>query len=146
MPVIRPTGFSPTVIRHAESRRTQTPNALMTTLASPAQGGSAQVVWRVDMQPGQVGPRHGIDTEQVWTVLEGGASIDIGGLPLSIGPGDTVVIPADVPRQIRADAMTGFAAIVVAPAGTRAYRVGDASDAAEHAVPDSDKLVPAWVV
>ena len=62
------------VIRHADSRRTETPNAVMTTLASPSQGGAGQAVWRVDMRPGQAGPRHVIDTEQVWTVLAGCAA------------------------------------------------------------------------
>ena len=40
------------VIRHADSRRTETPTAVMTTLASPSQGGAGQAVWRVDMRPG----------------------------------------------------------------------------------------------
>jgi len=96
-------------------------------------------------RPGQAGQWHAIDTEQVWTVLDGGATVDPGGQPLSVGPGDTLVIPADVPRQVRADPADGFAAIVVAPAGTRAYRVTDAT-AAERAVRDGGKLAPAWVV
>ena len=32
-------------------------------------------VWRVDMRPGQAGPAHGFDVEQVWTVLDGGATL-----------------------------------------------------------------------
>lgn len=135
-----------TVIRHAESRRTETPNAVMTTLASPTQGGSAQAVWRVDMGPDQVGPPHAIDAEQVWTVLDGGATVDLGGEKLTVGPGDTLVIPADVPRRLGSDPVTGFAAIVVAPAGMRAYVVDDTRVSAHCAVPDGDKLLPAWVV
>jgi quercetin dioxygenase-like cupin family protein len=134
------------VIRHAESRRTETPNAVMTTLASPTQGGAGQAVWRVDMRPGQMGPLHGIDTEQVWTVLAGAATIELFDGTLTIAPGDTVVIPADVPRRVKADPAAGFVAIVVAPAGTRAYTLDDTKVAAKCAVPDGDKLVPAWVV
>ena len=134
------------VIRHADSRRTETPNAVMTTLASPTQGDAEQVVWRVDMRPGQAGTAHSMDTEQVWTVLEGGATVELDGDTLTIEPGDTLVMPADVPRRVSADPAAGFAAIVVAPAGTRAYTLGGIDVAPECAVPDGDKLVPAWVV
>jgi quercetin dioxygenase-like cupin family protein len=127
------------VIRHADSRRTETPNAVMTTLASPTQGAAGQLVWRVDMRAGQAGPRHAIDAEQVWTVLAGAASIELDGAPVTVGPGDTVVIPADVPRRITTDPAEGLAAIVVAPAGLRAYVLDDAGRA-------GDKVVPAWTV
>ncbi|OUC98014.1 cupin domain-containing protein [Streptosporangium minutum] len=135
-----------TVIRHAESRRTETANAVMTTLASPTQGGSGQAVWRVDMRPGQAGPLHAIDTEQVWTLLDGGATVELGGEKLAVGPGDTLVLPADVPRRLSADPATGLAAIVAAPAGMRAYVVDDTRVSADCAVPDGDKILPAWVV
>jgi quercetin dioxygenase-like cupin family protein len=133
------------VIRHAESRRTQTPAAVMTTLASPTQGGAGQAVWRVDMGPGQAGPLHAIDTEQVWTVLEGTATVELDGETISAGPGDTLILPADAPRQVRTGPAAGMAAIVVAPAGARAYPLGGATVPAHCAVADGDKLVPAWV-
>jgi quercetin dioxygenase-like cupin family protein len=122
-----------TYISHAETRRTETPNAVMTTLASPTQGGAGQAVWRVDMRAGAAGPPHAFDTEQVWTVLEGGATIELGGEPVARAPGDTVVLPAGVPRRVFADAGKGFTAIVAAPAG------GCAS------TPDGTRVVPAWI-
>ena len=134
------------VIRHADSRRTETPNAVMTTLASPTQGGAGHSVWRVDMRPGQSGPLHAIDTEQVWTVLDGGATVELDGQAHTVGPGDTLVMPADAPRRVSADPATGFAAIVVAPPGTRAYPLDGTRVSPTCAVPDGDKLVPAWVV
>jgi quercetin dioxygenase-like cupin family protein len=134
------------VIRRAETRRTETPNAVMTTLASPVQGGAGQAVWRVDMRPGQAGPLHAIDTEQVWTVLDGGAAVELDGQVLTVGPGDTLILPADAPRRVNADPAAGFSAIAVAPAGTRAYTLDGTRVAPGCAVPDGDKLVPAWVV
>ena len=134
------------VIRRAETRRTETPNAVMTTLASPIQGGAGQAVWRVDMRPGQAGPLHAIDPEQVWTVLDGGATVELDGQALTLGPGDTLILPADAPRRVSADPAAGFAAIAVAPAGTRAYTLDGTRVAPGCAVPDGDKLVPAWVV
>lgn len=134
----------PAVIGHADARRTVTPAATMTTLASPTQGGAAQPVWRVDMGPTVTGPTHAIDAQQVWTVLAGGATLEIDGGELAISVGDTIVIPADVRRRITAHG-AGLSAIVVAPAGMRAYAPGvDVSPTC--AVPDGDKLVPAWTV
>jgi quercetin dioxygenase-like cupin family protein len=133
------------VIRHAESRQTETPAAVMTTLASPTQGGAGQAVWRVDMQPGRSGPLHAIDTEQVWTVLAGRAIVELDGETFAVGPGDTLIMPADVPRRLSTGPESGFAAIAAAPAGTRAYPL-DATLVSPHcAIPDGDKLVPAWV-
>lgn len=122
------------VVRHAESRRTETPAALMTTLASPTLGGARRPVWRVDMRPGQEGPPHLIDTEQVWTVLHGSATIDIGGDAVVVAAGDTVVVPGAVPRRVVAGPDAGLAAIVVGEAGARAGLVDG-----------TDKGVPAWV-
>jgi quercetin dioxygenase-like cupin family protein len=133
------------VIRRADSRRTETPNAVMTTLASPAPGGAGHAVWRVDMRPGQAGPLHAIDTEQVWTVLDGSATVELDGETLTVGRGDTLILPADAPRRVSAGPVSGFAAIAVAPAGTRAYPLDGTRVLPACAVPDGDKLVPAWV-
>jgi quercetin dioxygenase-like cupin family protein len=122
-----------TVIRRADARRTQTPNAVMTTLASPTQGGAAQSLWRVDMTPGQSGPLHTFDAEQLWAVLAGGAVITLDGAAVSLEPGDTAVIPAEVPRQVTADGGDGLSAIVTAQAGARAAAAG------------ADPVVPPWI-
>jgi quercetin dioxygenase-like cupin family protein len=138
-----------TVIRRAESRRTHTPNAVMTTLASPTQGGAGQAVWRVDMDPDQSGPAHAWDAEQVWTVLDGSAVVDLGDEVLTLAAGDTLILPAGAPRQITAGPAS-LAAIVVAPAGSRAYTpdaaVAAAAVAGGCAVPDGQGLAPAWAV
>ena len=123
------------VIRHAESRRTETPNAVMTTLASPTLGGAGQALWRVDMQPGATGPLHTFDAEQLWTVVDGGATVELEGEKLIVMPGDTVVMPAAAPRRVCADPEVGFAAIVAASPGACA------------SAPDgTGKTVPAWTV
>jgi quercetin dioxygenase-like cupin family protein len=134
------------VIRNAHRRRTETPNAVMTTLASPTQGGTAMAVWRVDMKPGQAGPLHAIDAEQIWTVLEGGASVLLGTDTIEVGPGDTLVMAADRPRRITADKRVGVVAICAAPASMRAYPLDGSVVGAHIATPAGDKLVPAWVV
>jgi quercetin dioxygenase-like cupin family protein len=86
----------------ARARRTETPNALMTTLASPSQGPTERLsLWTAEMRAGQQGPLHAFDTEQVWHLLDGDAEITVDGTPLALGPGDTVVLPAGAERQVR---------------------------------------------
>jgi len=93
----------PSTVRAAEGRRTETPNATMTTLASPTLGPSAGLsLWRVEMEPGAVGPLHTFDREQLWTVLDGEVTITVEGASSDIAAGDTIVIPATTERQVHA--------------------------------------------
>jgi quercetin dioxygenase-like cupin family protein len=108
------------VVRRADARRSSTPNATTTTFASPTLGGAQVALWRVEMVPGASGPLHWFDVEQVWTVLTGSARIDLDGEPVVVGPGDTVVMPAQLPRQVHADPEAGFSAMVTAPGGALA--------------------------
>ncbi|GAA2106968.1 cupin domain-containing protein [Actinomadura alba] len=122
------------VIRTAEGRSTETPNAVMTTLASPTLGGTGQSLWRVDMRPGAQGPLHVFDTEQIWSVVGGAATVELDGETFGVGPGDTVVMPPAVQRQITADPLAGFAAVVTAAGNARA------------GLPDgTDRGVPPWI-
>jgi quercetin dioxygenase-like cupin family protein len=120
------------VIRHTETRRTETPNAVMTTFASPTLGETRTSVWRVEMNAGQRGPLHQFDAEQIWTWQQGSATVLLDGEPVELGAGDTIVIPAGVPRQISTDA--GFAALVAAPAEGR-VRVESSAD----------PILPEWI-
>jgi len=93
------------LVRAAQARRTQTPNARMTTLASPSQGLTAGLsMWLVEMRAGQQGPPHVFDTEQIWHLLKGEAEVTVGAGKLVLGPGDTVVLPAGPERQVSAPA------------------------------------------
>ena len=124
-----------TKIAHSDTRHTETPNASMTTLASPTQGGTGTLsLWRVTMRPGQSGPLHTFDVEQVWHVLEGAATIVVDTESITLAVGDTLVLPAGTPRQIRTD--SGAAFVVSGPATGRA------------ALPDGtgDPVAPAWIV
>lgn len=122
-----------TIVRRADARHTTTPNATMTTLASPTLGASRQALWRVEMAPGAVGPDHVMAGEQIWTVVGGGARVAVGGEPVELGPGDTLVLPAGVPRRIHADADQGLEAMVTGP--------GD--DTASG--PGREPVVPPWI-
>jgi quercetin dioxygenase-like cupin family protein len=92
-----------TPVHARQARKTETPNALMTTLASPSQGATAELsMWLVDMRAGQQGPLHVFDVEQIWHVLQGQAEIAVDAEHASLGPGDTLVLVAGVHRQVSA--------------------------------------------
>lgn len=121
------------VIRRADARRTTTPNATMTTLASPTQGETGLAVWRVDMAPGVSGPEHTFDVEQIWTVLDGRAEVELAGVRHAVAVGDTVAMPAEAVRRVHADPHAGFVALVAAPGGARAR------------VPGGEPVLPPWI-
>ncbi|MEV0717545.1 cupin domain-containing protein [Asanoa sp. NPDC050611] len=114
-----------TVIGYEQTRRFATPAGVMTTLASPTLGGATRPLWRVEMPAGGAGPTHTVDTEQIWTVLSGAATIRLGADEVRIGAGDTLVLAPDVERQVTADATDGLTAIVTSAAGSTAVAAGN---------------------
>ncbi|HWK25041.1 MAG TPA: hypothetical protein VNS09_00665 [Solirubrobacter sp.] len=74
----------------------RTPNAVMHTLAAPSTGTAELSVWTVDMEPGQAGPTHTVDHEQVWVILTGALRIN------GAAHTGTVTIPAGTERRIEA--------------------------------------------
>ncbi|MFC5064734.1 cupin domain-containing protein [Actinomycetospora atypica] len=121
-----------TVIHHQDARRTETPNAVMTTFASPTQGGSDQALWQVEMAADARGPVHDMDAEQVWTVVEGSGRVVVGDEEWALGVGDTAVLDAGTTRQIVAGP-TGLVAIVAGRGGAIASG------------PGRDPVVPPWI-
>jgi quercetin dioxygenase-like cupin family protein len=122
------------IVRREHCRRTETPNAVMTTLASPTLGGAERAIWRVEMNAGQAGPLHSFDREQVWTVTAGGATVELGPQTETVSAGDTIILPPSVPRRVIADPGDGLCAIVTAAAGARASLIDG-----------TDRGVPEWI-
>ncbi|MFC4118633.1 cupin domain-containing protein [Nonomuraea zeae] len=120
-----------TVIRGAQARRSETPSGVMTTFASPTQGGASRSLWKVEAKPGVAGPVHDFDSEQVWSWLAGAATVELGGETFAVAAGDVVVMPAHTVRQVLADPENGYVAVVTAPAGARAM----SADGADYGVP-----------
>ncbi|WP_084958757.1 cupin domain-containing protein [Thermoactinospora rubra] len=120
------------LIRASEARRSETPAGVMTTLASPTQGGAERAIWRVEGKPGAAGPLHSVDVEQLWAFLDGEAVVELGEESYAVGSGDTVVMPGGVLRRLTAG-QAGFTAVVTAAAGARASAGG------------KDFGVPPWI-
>jgi quercetin dioxygenase-like cupin family protein len=124
-------------IARSETRVTETPNASMTTLASPTLGCTKTLsLWRATMRAGQCGPQHTFDVEQAWHLLDGTATIAVGAETIDLSIGDTVVLPAGVQRQISTE--SGAAFVIT----------GLADGLATPISPDGpgDPVAPAWIV
>lgn len=122
----------PNTVPATAARRTETPNALMTTLASPTLGAARELaLWRVHMDAGAAGPEHTFDAEQVWTVVTGAARVTVDGAEAALVAGDTIVLPAGATRRIAADGP--FEALVTGRAGARVTAAGH------------DAVTPPWI-
>ena len=122
------------LVKRAEARTTTTPNATMTTLASPTLGATGgRSLWLVDMIAGATGPLHIFDTEQIWTVIDGTAAIEIDGVAYPLDAGDTLVIPARAERQ------------VLATTACRMLVTGDATATARVPGESESRGIPAWI-
>ncbi|MET7637617.1 cupin domain-containing protein [Streptomyces sp. NPDC005438] len=126
-----------TVIRASQTRRTVTPNAAMTTLASPTQGGASLSVWEVHMEPGSSGPTHRCDVPQVWVIQQGAARVELGAEELAVEAGDTLLLPPEEVRRVWADPHHGMAALVSAPAGGQVWPWEESGW--------GDPVVPPWM-
>jgi quercetin dioxygenase-like cupin family protein len=103
--------MSPHPVRARSARRTATTNAVMTTLASPAQGDAkALSMWRAELKRGARDPCQIVDSEQIWHVTHGRLAVAIDGSIVELSAGDSLVIPEVVPRNITA--VTDATAIV----------------------------------
>lgn len=122
------------LIKRADARTTITPNATMTTLASPTLGAtSGSSLWLVDMTADSTGPMHVVDTEQIWTVIDGHAAIEIDGVAHPLDAGDTLVIPGGTEREVH-----GITAC-------RMLVTGDATATASVPGESESRGTPAWI-
>lgn len=102
-------------IASSDTRVTETPNAVMTTLASPTLGGTTTLsLWRATMRAGQCGPWHAFDVEQAWHLLDGAATIAVDTEIVHLAVGDTLVLPAGSQRQVSTE--VGAVFVVSGPA------------------------------
>lgn len=88
------------IVSATEARTVTTAAAVATAYAAPSQGSTELCNWRVQMKPRTSGPLHAIDREQLWTVLTGTLTVTAEGRTETAGPGQTVILPADVDRQV----------------------------------------------
>ena len=116
------------VLEATTRRVTETPNAVMTTLASPTLGQTESSVWLVKMRSGVEGPVHAFDSELVWVITDGDGLLRHEDHETVVRAGDTLVLPAGRMRQLIGGA-DGFDAIVVGRGGSSVTRAdGDSAE------------------
>jgi mannose-6-phosphate isomerase-like protein (cupin superfamily) len=105
----------------------QLPGTTFTALVSPSRGGSTDVaVWRLTLRPGTPPTPHALTTTEVFAVISGHGRVVIGTEePVTIGPGDAVVVPPDTTFALSA-AADGLEAIVCLPTAGQAILPGAA--------------------
>lgn len=104
------------IVHVTERRATTTPNATMTTLASPTLGGAESSLWLVEMPPEQEGPEHAFAGEILWAITSGSGRVRVAGADHPLAAGDTLVLPPGEIRQFTAGP-TGFTAVVTVREG-----------------------------
>jgi mannose-6-phosphate isomerase-like protein (cupin superfamily) len=72
------------------------PGTTFTSLATPSRGSSDLSLWVVAISPGTPATPHSLTREEVFVVLAGTASVDIGGVAAIARTGDAIVVPAGV--------------------------------------------------
>lgn len=124
--------MSHTIVRASNARITATPNATMTTLASPTLSESNTSLWIVEMKRGASGPLHSMSSDQVWHLLSGSVTCEIDGESIALEPGDTLRISGGVNRQFRAQSDARLL-------------VSGASDAEASTDNGVTSVVPGWI-
>jgi mannose-6-phosphate isomerase-like protein (cupin superfamily) len=71
-----------------------------TSLATPTKGATDTAVWKVEILPDTPATPHSLTREEVFVVLEGTASVRIGGVQELADAGDAIVVPADVDFEL----------------------------------------------
>jgi len=103
-------------------------------LAAPSRGSSENCAWEVRFPPGEAGPAHSLDHEELFVVLTGHLTVTLGTVVHQVGPGDAVIAPAHQVFSIANPHDEPASAIGIMPIGFQA-RIGD-----------SEPFTPPWGV
>ena len=100
------------------------------SLAVPSRGSSEVAVWRTELPAGAASEPHTMSREEVFVVVEGRISGEVGGQAVEARAGDAVIVPADTvlvlrnpgdaPAVITAVTSVGMQATVPSPDGGQA--------------------------
>ena len=71
------------------------PGTRFTSLATPSRGSVETAVWQVEIEPGTQPAPHSLTREEVFVVLDGTASVEIGGVAATASAGDAIAVPPD---------------------------------------------------
>lgn len=105
------------LIRNTESQSFQTPNALVTPMATPRLGSDQISVIRQKMGNGKSNPTHTQTSEEVMVMLSGTVTVTVDKEIVSLSAGDTLIVPAEVPHSIENTSGGESEWLIISPVG-----------------------------
>lgn len=112
-------------ISRSDSPEFRIPGVVFSGLASPSRGATENAVWRVRLEPGNVGTAHQLTREETIVATAGAAVATLDGVEYALGVGSALVIPPHVDFSLSNPHDDAFEAVAVLPIGGQA-RIGDA--------------------
>jgi mannose-6-phosphate isomerase-like protein (cupin superfamily) len=100
------------------------PGTRFTSLATPSRGSADVSIWQVEIAPGTVPVPHELTRTEVFVVLSGTAHVRIGDDRSVARAGDTIIVPADTPFELRNDGDEPFRALCCLPVGGQGRLAG----------------------
>lgn len=106
------------ILRAADAPTFEVGGNTLTSFSAPSRGSQEVLLYRVDVPPGGGLPLHRHDHDDVFTLVEGTATVRLDGEPAAeLGPGDTVVARAGMLHPVTAGEQ-GAVLMVAMLAGT----------------------------
>jgi len=102
----------------------QVPGTRFTSLATPSRGTVETAVWRVEIEPGTSPSPHSLTREEVIVVLEGTASVEIGGVAATATAGDAIAVPPETASVLSNAGRSTLCLLCCLPVGGQA-RMGE---------------------
>jgi quercetin dioxygenase-like cupin family protein len=93
------------------------PGGTFTPLAAPSRGAERTSVWQVEIEPGPFPDPHSVTVEEVFVVIEGEATVVLGGETLKAATGDAIVVPPDTDFALRNAGDRTLRLVTVLPVG-----------------------------
>ena len=106
------------VIRADALQFMETPGANATAgIATPSRGASQSSIVRQRQQPGGGNPPHFHDREEIMLVTRGSVAVTAGDTTTTLGPGDSLIVPANTTHQLATAGESEAEWLLIAPAG-----------------------------
>lgn len=112
-----PESTSMNIIRSSDALKFNTPNAVVTPLATRRTGAGQVGLIHQCMQVGQCNPQHSHTTEEVMYILSGSVNVSVKGEIKTLHPGDVLIVPANTLHGIENAGDSSAEWLIISPAG-----------------------------
>lgn len=108
------------------------PGTRFTALVAPSTGSREICLWRVEIAPGTPATPHEVTREEIFLILSGQASVQIGEETVAAGTGAAVIVPANTRFAIANAGETALTMLACLPVGGQAK------------LPQGEPFTPPW--